>query len=345
MTHKRTRYSAEFKAKVALEATKDINTLNELAAKYGIHPAQISQWKKQLLDGLSIIFSTQKKKTEDIQQLDDLYRQIGEVTVQRDWLKKKTDVITLEVKRGLIEPAHHDLTIQLQCDLLGLPRSTIYYESHRDDTFNIMIMKEIDKLYTAHPDYGKRRMSIVLREKGLDVGTRLARSLMKQMGLEAIGPKPSLSKPHPSHKIYPYGLRGIKIAKPNQVWSTDITYLPMRNGFLYLTAVIDWYSRYILSWKLSNSLDGLFCREVLIEALEKFGRPEWFNTDQGAQYTCLEFIHILETNEVQISMDGRGRALDEECVAYCTFSERLNMNWLFSLGKSHPLHLNRYVIW
>lgn len=210
----------------------------------------------------------------------------------------------------MIEPAHPDLTIQLQCDLLGLPRSTLYYESYRDDTFNIVVMKEIDKLYTAHPDYGKRRMSIVLRERGFSVGTRLSRSLMKQMGLEAIGPKPSLSKPHPSHKIYPYGLRGIKIAKPNQVWSTDITYLPMRNGFLYLTAVIDWYSRYILSWKLSNSLDGLFCREVLIEALEKFGRPEWFNTDQGAQYTCLEFIHILEKNEVQISMDGRGRALD-----------------------------------
>ena len=115
-------------------------------------------------------------------------------------------------------------------------------------------MKEIDKFYTAHPDYGKRRMSIVLRKKGLDAGVRLARTLMKRMGLEAVGPKPSLSKPHPNHKIYPYGLRGIKIARPNQIWSTDITYLPMRNGFLYLTAVIDWYSRYILTWRLSTSL-------------------------------------------------------------------------------------------
>jgi putative transposase len=210
----------------------------------------------------------------------------------------------------LIEPAHPELTIQLQCDLLGLSRSTLYYEPCRDDAFNLLVMKEIDRLYTAHPDYGKRRMSIVLQEKGFKVGTRLARTLMKRMGLEAIGPKPSLSKPHPNHKIYPYGLRGMKIAKPNQVWSTDITYLPMRNGFLYLTAVIDWYSRYILAWKLSNSLDGLFCREVLIEALERFGRPEWFNTDQGAQYTCFEFISILVRNEVQISMDGRGRALD-----------------------------------
>ncbi len=153
-------------------------------------------------------------------------------------------------------------------------------------------------------------MSVLLQGMKLNVGTRLARTLMKRMGLEAIGPKPSLSKPHPNHKIYPYGLRGIKIAKPNQIWSTDITYLPMKNGFLFLTAVIDWYSRYILAWKLSNSLDGLFCREVLIEALERFGRPEWFNTDQGAQYTSCDFINILERNGIQISMDGRGRALD-----------------------------------
>lgn len=224
--------------------------------------------------------------------------------------QKKTVVIDLEVKKRLIEPAHSDLTIQLQCDLLGLPRSTFYYEPCRDNSFNLLAMKEIDLLYTAHPDYGKRRMSVVLREKGFDVGIRLARTLMKRMGLEAIGPKPSLSKPHPQHRIYPYGLRGVKIERPNQVWSTDITYLPMRNGFLYLTAVIDWYSRYILSWRLSNSLDGLFCREVLIEALEKFGKPDWFNTDQGAQYTCHEFINILEKNEIHISMDGRGRALD-----------------------------------
>ncbi len=133
---------------------------------------------------------------------------------------------------------------------------------------------------------------------------------MLKMGLEAVGPKPNLSKRNPQHKIYPYALKGVEIVRPNQVWSTDITYIPMPHGFLYLTAVIDWYSRYILSWKLSNSLDGLFCREVLIEALEKFGTPDWFNTDQGSQYTCLEFTKILCDKGIQISMDGRGRALD-----------------------------------
>lgn len=218
--------------------------------------------------------------------------------------------MTLTEKRVLIEPVSSDLTIQLQCTLLGLSRSTFYYEACQDDWFNLLIMREIDKIYTARPDYGKRRMSIALKKKGYDIGLELSRTLMKRMGLEAIGPKPNLSKPHPTHKIYPYGLRGIRMVRPNQVWSTDITYLPMKNGFLYLTAVIDWYSRYILAWKLSNTLDGLFCREVVLEALEKYGTPEWFNTDQGSQYTCFEFIRILEEAKIQISMDGRGRALD-----------------------------------
>ncbi len=170
-------------------------------------------------------------------------------------------------------------------------------------------MKEIDRVYTEHPYYGKRRISVELKKRGYEVGVDLARTLMKRMGIEAIYPKPNLSKPHPNHKRYPYLLRGVKIQKTNQVWSTDITYLPMKNGFLYLTAVIDWYSRYVLAWKLSNSLDGIFCREVVQEALTK-GKPEIFNTDQGAQYTSIEFTRILETAGILISMDGRGRALD-----------------------------------
>lgn len=171
------------------------------------------------------------------------------------------------------------------------------------------MMKKIDQIFTLCPFYGKRRISAVLKEQGYNVGVDLARTLMKRMGIEAIYPRPNLSKPHPSHKIYPYLLKGVKITKKDQVWSTDITYLPMKNGFLYLTAVIDWYSRFVLAWRLSNSLDGLFCREVLLEALTK-GRPEVFNTDQGVQYTSLKFTEILETAGIQISMDGRGRALD-----------------------------------
>lgn len=171
------------------------------------------------------------------------------------------------------------------------------------------MMKELDVLYTAHPYYGKRRMSIELKKMGHVVGVDLARTLMQRMGIEAIYPKPNLSDPHPGHKVYPYQLRGVEIVRRDQVWSTDITYLRMRNGFLYLTAVIDWYSRYVLAWKLSNSLDGIFCREVVLAALEQ-GTPEIFNTDQGAQYTSMEFTKILEAEGIRISMDGRGRALD-----------------------------------
>lgn len=202
-----------------------------------------------------------------------------------------------------------DITITKQCELLGLSRSSYYYEPCRDNIFHLEVMKKIDQIFMMHPFYGKRRISITLKAQGYDVGVDLARALMRRMGLEAIYPRPNLSKPHPSHRIYPYLLKGVKISKKDQVWSTDITYLPMKNGFLYLTAVIDWYSRFVLAWKLSNSLDGGFCREVLLEALAK-GRPEMFNTDQGAQYTSLQFTGILEKAGIRISMDGRGRALD-----------------------------------
>lgn len=177
-------------------------------------------------------------------------------------------------------------------------------------------MHAMDKLYTDHPHYGKRSMSANLKNMGLNVGVDLACTLMKTMGIEAIYRKPNLSKPNMTHKIYPYILRGVKIVRINQVWSTDITYIRMRNGFMYLTAVIDWYSRYVLAWRLSNSLDGLFCREVLLDAL-KVGLPEIFNTDQGAQYTCLQFIEILLNHGIQVSMDGKGRAIDN------VFIERL----------------------
>ena len=177
-------------------------------------------------------------------------------------------------------------------------------------------MKAMDKLYTDHPHYGKRSMSMNLKRMDLSVGIDLARTLMRKMGIEAIYQKPNLSKANPNHKVYPYLLRGMNILRVNQVWSTDITYVPMKNGFLYLTAVIDWYSRYVLAWKLSNSLDGIFCREVLLEAL-KIACPEIFNTDQGAQYTSMEFVRILLDREIKVSMDGKGRAIDN------VFIERL----------------------
>lgn len=170
-------------------------------------------------------------------------------------------------------------------------------------------MRLIDQQFTKDPCYGRRRMTAWLNNQGYSVNTKRVRRLMILMGLEAIYQKPNLSKRNPEHKIYPYLLRDLKIDRPNQVWSTDITYIPMRGGFIYLTAVIDWYSRYVLSWKLSNTLDARFCVEALEEAL-RLGTPEIFNTDQGVQFTSSSFTSVLIEAGIRISMDGRGRALD-----------------------------------
>lgn len=224
--------------------------------------------------------------------------------------------MTLGAKRELILPGDLEFSIERQCGLIELSRSSYYFTPCSESIFNLNAMRVIDKLYTDHPHYGKRSMSVNLKSLGLDVGVDLARTLMRKMGVEAIYQKPNLSKPNVSHKVYPYLLRGIKIERINQVWSTDITYIPVKNGFLYLTAVIDWHSRYVLAWRLSNSLDGLFCREVLKDALE-IAHPEIFNTDQGAQYTSIEFVKILIDLGIKVSMDGRGRAIDN------VFVERL----------------------
>jgi len=228
-------------------------------------------------------------------------------------------------------PEDEAFTIDKQCLLLGLSRSTYYYVPVPVSPETLAIMNAIDKIYTAHPVKGKRSISADLKNLGYDVGIDLARTLMRKMGLEAIYRKPNLSKPCPGHKIYPYLLRGVEITRINQVWSTDITYIPMETGFLYLTAVIDWYSRYILSWKLSNSLEGSFCQEVLKEALE-LGIPDIFNTDQGCQYTSTDFTSILLEKGILISMDGRGRALDN------IFIERL-----WRTVKYEDIYLKSYV--
>jgi putative transposase len=208
------------------------------------------------------------------------------------------------------------LSIRRQCELLGLHRSTHYYEAVPESAANLALMRRIDEQYLRRPYYGSRRMTEWLREQGEEVNRKRVQRLMRLMGLEAIYPKRRTSVPAAGHKIYPYLLRHVTVTRPNQVWSTDITYVPLRCGFLYLTAILDWHSRYVLSWRLSNTLDGDFCLEALEEALH-IGRPEIFNSDQGSQFTSREFTGRLESARVAISMDGRGRALDN------VFVERL----------------------
>jgi putative transposase len=200
--------------------------------------------------------------------------------------------------------------------LLGLSRSSLYYEPGGGAAEDLRLMRLIDEQYTARPFYGSRRMTVRLNERGEEVNRKRVQRLMRVMGLEAVYPKPRLSTAGKGHRIYPYLLRGVKVERRDQVWSTDITYVPMTSGFMYLAAVIDWYSRYVIGWRLSNTLDGSFCLEMLEEAL-RAGKPEVFNTDQGVQFTAAAFTGRLESAGVAVSMDGRGRALDN------VFVERL----------------------
>jgi putative transposase len=200
--------------------------------------------------------------------------------------------------------------------LLGLSRSTWYYEPAVESAENLRLMTLIDREYTRHPTMGRRRMTRWLRSRGEAVNEKRVRRLMRVMGLEAIYPKPRLSVRCPQHRVFPYLLRGVTVERVDQVWSTDITYVPMPSGFMYLAAVLDWHSRYVLGWRLSNTLDGTFCAELLDEVLKR-RRPEVFNTDQGVQFTAAAFVGRLERAGVRISMDGRGRALDN------VFVERL----------------------
>ena len=210
-----------------------------------------------------------------------------------------------------------DISVRRQCALAGVARSSWYYQPRGESEENLLYMRLIDEQYLKTPFYGSPRMCWVLRQKGYNVNEKRVSRLMKVMGLQAIYPKKNLSKAAPGHKIYPYLLRGLKIDGPDQVWSTDITYIRMLRGFLYLCAVIDWHSRVVLSWRLSNTMDVDFCIETLEDALGSGIKPEIFNTDQGSQFTSPKFTQVLLDHKVQISMDGRGRALDN------VFIERL----------------------
>lgn len=230
----------------------------------------------------------------------------------------------------MVEADHPDLSVRRQCELLGLSRATLYYEPAQESAENLRLMGLIDRCYTDRPFYGSRRMAAWLNhDRGEAVNRKRVQRLMRVMGLEAVYPKPRLSS-GPAHTVYPYLLRGVAIERPDQVWSTDITYIGLPGGFMYLTAVIDWHSRYVLSWELSNTLDGSFCLDALESALAT-SRPEVFNTDQGVQYTQASFTGRLEKAGVRVSMDGKGRCLDN------VFVERL-----WRTVKYEDVYLKRY---
>lgn len=203
-----------------------------------------------------------------------------------------------------------EISVAFQCNLLNINRSSVYYKPKQVKKRDLDLMRIIDEQYLETPFYGSRSMRNHIRRLGWTINRKPIQRLMRLMGLQAIYPKPRTTKPHPQNKVYPYLLRGLKINRPDQVWAADITYVPMSRGFMYLVAIMDWHSRKVLSWRVSNSMDADFCVEALEEAIDKYGCPEIFNTDQGCQFTSESFINVLKRNNIKISMDGRGRFQD-----------------------------------
>ena len=234
-------------------------------------------------------------------------------------------------RKAMIAPDHPGLSLSRQCRLVSISRSSFYYAPKGESPENLTLMRRIDELFLKYPFYGSRQMARQLRREGVVAGRHRVRRLMGLMSLEAIYQAPKTSTPHPGHRIYPYLLRDVTVVRPDHVWCADITYIPVRRGFLYLVAIMDWATRHVLAWRLSNTLDAGFCVEALREAMARYGKPEIFNTDQGSQFTSLDFSGVLKDAGIAISMDGRGRCLDN------IFIERLWRSLKYEAVYLHEL--------
>jgi putative transposase len=236
-----------------------------------------------------------------------------------------------EERKAMIAPDRPGLSLSRQCRILSIGRSSFYYAPKGESPEALALMRRIDELFLKYPFYGSRQMARHLRREGICIGRHRVRRLMRLMGLAAIYRAPKTSLPHPEHRVYPYLLKGLAIERPDQVWCADITYIPVQRGFLYLVAIMDWATRHVLAWRLSNTMDARFCIEALSDAMARYGKPEIFNTDQGSQFTSLEFTGKLRDAGVAISMDGRGRCMDN------IFIERLWRSLKYEAVYLHEL--------
>ncbi|KAB2660929.1 IS3 family transposase [Brucella tritici] len=314
----RRNHSPAFKAKVALAAIRGEQTLVELSQQFDVHANQIKQWKDQLLEGATGVFGDEGKAEPAGPSIDvkTLHAKIGELTLENDFLSKCARQGGIAGRKEMID-REHKLSVVRQARLLGFSRGSVYYSPRPVSDGDLALMRRIDELHLEYPFAGSRMLQGLLKGEGLETGRLHVATLMKKMGIEAIYCRPNTSKPAPGHKIYPYLLRKLAVTQPNQVWAMDLTYIPMARGFVYLCAVVDWFSRRVLSWRLSITMKADFCIEAVEEALARYGKPDIFNTDQGSQFTSIDFTAVLKKAEIAISMDGKGAWRDN------VFVERL----------------------
>jgi len=322
MSRKKTTYSTELKTKLVLELLKGERTVNEIASEHSIIPKNLKNWKDKFLENAELAMEPSKavkeykeENQELKEKIDEYARVVGKITVERDWLQGKLNDLGLSEKQKIAEPKSKVISLSHQCILLGISRSTFYYEPVVNEK-KIAIKKEIEKIYEEIPIYGEKKVHQQLLENGFSVSLNSVSKYRKELGLRAILAVKPISttmsdKQHPKHS---YKLKGIDINRANQVWSTDITYIKINGGMVYMAAVIDWYSKAILSWEISNCMDTDLVMGVLNKALKNHGIPEIFNSDQGSQYTSHIHTQTLKDKGILISMDGKGRATDNICI-------------------------------
>ena len=322
MSRKKTTYSTELKTKLVLEVIKGEKTLNEIASANNIIPKNLQNWKATFIANAELAMEPSKAVKEYKDELvelrgkvDEYARVVGKITVERDWLQGKLKSLDLATKQSLVEVQADKISLLKQTQLLGISRSSFYYEPVVDEK-KIAIKEHIQKVYEEVPIYGEKKVHQQLLEDGFNVSLNTVSKYRRELGLRAILAVKPISttmadKQHPKHS---YKLKGLDINRANQVWSTDITYIKINGGMVYMAAVIDWYSKAVLSWEISNCMDTDLVMGVLNKALFTYGKPEIFNTDQGSQYTSFIHTQTLKDNGITISMDGKGRATDNICI-------------------------------
>ena len=319
-------YTPEQKAKVVLEVLEGEMTLNQIASKYELLPANVKNWKKMFLDNMSLAFDKStvvKEYKEQIETLeksnDNLAKKVGNLTVEKDFLVEKLQSLASSKTRKTFTDTEHKLSLNKQCKLLHIAKSTLYYTPVKrfSSEADLKLLNALNEIHSEFPYYGTRRLVTALENEGFRVGRKLLKSAMEYIGIKALYPKHKTTQAYKEHYKYKYLLKEFKndnnqviVDTPNKVWSTDITYIKLEKGFVYLAAVIDWNTKKILSWKLSNTMDISLTTSILLDALSKYPKPEIFNSDQGSQYTSYIHTQTLKDNGITISMDSKGRATD-----------------------------------